>query len=80
MPDRPSSPPYFQLRLRDVRDARLTARCLLCRHSAPILWSTLLIRASRPGWGGTGEFVVSLNRKLRCTACGERGECRVTVD
>jgi hypothetical protein len=66
--------PRYQVRLRDLRGWHiLTVACGSCRHKAHLRLWQLTDRRS------PDEFLVDVERKLRCTRCGNRAENVVLV-
>ena len=59
--------PKYAIRLRDLRPwHRITARCFKCSHSLE-LTADFLVWERPPH-----SFLTELERKLRCTLCGNR--------
>ena len=59
--------PKYAIRLRDLRSwHRITARCWMCSHAVEFT-------ADFPAWKRPPHsFLTELERKLRCTRCGNR--------
>jgi hypothetical protein len=59
--------PRYAIRPADLQDWHVvTATCLLCRHRGTVALATL--SRGRPGY----TRLIDLERKLGCTACGNR--------
>jgi hypothetical protein len=64
--------PAYALRLEDILDAKIYAKCL-CRHEGPVDLKELLRRHT------PAERLVLIEPKLRCRACGLRAASRFKV-
>lgn len=66
--------PKYSIRLRDLRQWHMIiATCIRCRHRARL-------EASFLAWDRPSEtYLVDLQRKLRCSRCGNRAENTLSV-